>query len=59
MVLFKVPMEKKVPEPPKPAKKPEPVVVPPKEEPTKKEKGTLMFLAHLALLVFNVGLFMS
>lgn len=39
MVLFKVPVEEKIPEPPKATKKPEPAV-PPKEEPTKKEKGT-------------------
>ncbi|XP_078030946.1 uncharacterized protein LOC144466895 [Epinephelus lanceolatus] len=39
MVLFKVPVEEKIPEAPKPAKKPEVAVVPPKEEPTKKEKA--------------------
>lgn len=48
MVLFKVAVEEKIPEPPKPAKKPEPAVVPPKEEPTKKEKGTFMFLMDLS-----------
>lgn len=48
MVLFKVPVEKKIPEPPKAPKKPEAAVVPPKEEPTKKEKGTFMFLLNLS-----------
>lgn len=49
MVLFKVPVEEKIPEAPKAAKKPEAVVVPPKEEPTKREKGTSMFLMDLSL----------
>lgn len=48
MVLFKVPVEEKIPVPPKAAKKPEATVVPPKEEPTKKEKGTLMFRLDLS-----------
>lgn len=51
MVLFKVPVEEKIPEPPKAAKKPERVVVPPKEEATKKEKGTFMFLLDLCQAV--------
>lgn len=46
MVLFKVAVEEKVPEPPKAAKKPEAAVVPPKEEPAK--KGTFMFLMNLS-----------
>lgn len=48
MVLFKVLMEEKIPVPPKAAKTPEPTVVPPKEEPTKKEKGTFLFLLDLS-----------
>lgn len=48
MVLFKVPVEEKIPEPPKAVKKPEPAVVPPKEEPTKKEKGIIMFMMDLS-----------
>lgn len=43
IILFKVPVEEKITEPPKAAKKAEPAVVPPKEEPTKKEKGTFLF----------------
>lgn len=46
MVLFKVAVEEKIPEPPKAVKKPEPAVVPPKEETTK--KGTFMFLMDLS-----------
>lgn len=54
MVLFKVPVEEKIPEPPKAAKKPEPAVVPPKEEPTKKEKGTCVFLMGLLSVISPV-----
>lgn len=43
IILFKVPVEEKITELPKAAKKAEPAVVPPKEEPTKKEKGTFLF----------------
>lgn len=39
MVLFKVPLEEKVPELPKAEKKPEAQVVPPSEEPAQKDKG--------------------
>ncbi len=39
MVLFKVHVEEKIPEPPEATKKPEPAVVPPKEKLTKREKG--------------------
>lgn len=52
MVLFKVPVEEKVPEPPKAVKKPEAAVVPPKEEPTKKEKGTFIFHSLFFELLF-------
>ncbi len=47
MVLFKVHVEEKIPEPPEATKKPEPAVVPPKEKLTKREKGTYMFLMDL------------
>lgn len=41
MVLFKVAVDEKIPVPPKAAKQPEPAVVPPKQEPSK--KGTFYF----------------
>lgn len=51
MVLFKVPVEEKVPELPKAAKKPETKVVPPKEEPAQRDKGTLNDVSLVTSLV--------